>query len=112
MTKMSERWLLARPGWSTPVDRLRWGLDGLRAWVVAHRTGWRHARPVGPYGWTARRVPVIGHNGEEEFDRLALFHPRSSKAPFVQYDDTPAGRRRFMWARYRFAYDRELSRFE
>lgn len=111
MTRFADQWLLARPGWGTPVRRLLWVRDGLRAWLAARRTRHHHARPVGPYGWTARRVAVFIYD-DETADRLALFHPRSANAPYVQYDDTPAGRRRFMWACYRYAYDRELSRFE
>lgn len=111
MTKMADRYLLTRPDWRHPVDRLRWVRDGLCAWRAARRTRPRHARPVGPYGWTARRIPVVNHDGYP-YDRLALFHPRQSKAPFVQYEDTPTGRRHFMWACFKYAYDRELSRFE
>lgn len=100
-----------RPAWRHPVLTARHIRDGLRAWAEAHSTRHRHARPVGPLGWTARRIPVVDSDAMP-YDRLALFHPKGSKYPFVQYDDDAKGRRMFLWAIRKYAYDRSLSNFQ
>lgn len=100
-----------RPAWRHPVLTARHMRDGWRAWRAARRTRHRLARPVGPYGWTVRRIPVVDSDARP-YNRLALFHPAGPKYPYVQYDDNDRGRRMFLWAIKKYAFDRHLSNFK
>lgn len=101
-----------RPAWRHPVLTARHIRDGWRAWRAARRTRHRTARPVGPYGWTAKRIPIVGLDDDKGHDCLALFHPRSPNYPFVQYPNNDRGRRSFLWAIGNYASDRDLSNFK